>query len=101
MYWLNTNLKLLSHDIKYAVSSIPGVNKYFLLLLIYILIHYVGRLGCQAVRVSCDSNLFTLYSMIDTVNIYHQDLSCEYIEMKFRIYLLGSNISCIYSTIKF
>ena len=41
--------------------------------------------------------------MIETVNIfkYHRDLSCEYIEMEFRIYLLDSNISCIYSAIKF
>ena len=33
------NLELLSHDISYAVSSIPGLNKYFLLLFAYILIH--------------------------------------------------------------
>ena len=47
VYWLNAdNLQLLSHNIYYAASSIPGVNKYFLLLFIYILIHYVGRLGC-------------------------------------------------------
>ena len=71
VYWLNAdNLELLSHDINYAASSMPGVNKYFLLLFIYVLIHYVGRLGCQAVRVSCDSNLFTLYSMIETMNIF-------------------------------
>ena len=66
VYWLNAdNLELRSHNINDAASSIPGVNKYFLLL-----IHYEGRLGCQAVRVSCDSNIFTLYSMIETVNIF-------------------------------
>ena len=47
VYWLNAdNLDLLSHNINYATSSIPGVNKYFLLLFIYILINYVGRLRC-------------------------------------------------------
>ena len=46
VYWLNADtLELLSHNSNYAASSIPGVNKYFLLLFIYILIHYVGRLG--------------------------------------------------------
>ena len=46
VYWLNAdNLDLLSHNINYPASSIPGVNKYFLLLCLHILIHYVGRLG--------------------------------------------------------
>ena len=40
VYWLNVNsLGLLSHIINLAQSSIPGLNKYFLLLFIYILIH--------------------------------------------------------------
>ena len=39
--WLNVdNLGLISHNINWAVSSIPGLNKYFLLLFIYILINY-------------------------------------------------------------
>ena len=47
VYWLNVdNLGLLRHNINYAVSSIPGLNKYFLLVFIYILIHLIGRLGC-------------------------------------------------------
>ena len=40
MHWLNVdNLELLSHNINSAVSSIPGLNKHFLLLFIYILIN--------------------------------------------------------------
>ena len=47
VYWLSAdNLESLSHNINYAVSLIPGVNEYFLLLFIYIVIHYVRRLGC-------------------------------------------------------
>ena len=85
VYWLNVgDLESLSHNISYAVSSIPGLNKYFFLLTRLVLI----------------TNLFKLLRLWTSFK-YHQDLSCEYIKMKFRIYLSDSNISCIYSAIKF
>ena len=55
VYWLNLgDLEPLSQNIGYAASSIPGLNKYFFLLTRLVLI----------------TNLFTLYSMIETVNIF-------------------------------
>ena len=44
VYWLDADsLALLSHDIGYAGSSIPGLNKYFLLLFIYVVTYILGR----------------------------------------------------------
>ena len=55
VYWLNVgDLESLSHNISYAASSIPGLNKYFFLL----------------TRLVSITNSFTLYSMIETVNIF-------------------------------
>ena len=71
VYWLNVdNWKMLSHNINCAVSLIPGLNKYFLLPLFVSLDKLGGRDVRVTVRVSCNSNLLTLYSMIETVNIF-------------------------------
>ena len=43
VYWLNANdLELLGHNINNAASVIPGLNKYLLLLFIYVVTYILG-----------------------------------------------------------
>ena len=46
VYWLNAdNLELLRHNISDAVSLIPGLNKCYLLLFIYVVIYILSKSG--------------------------------------------------------